>query len=417
LPVLITLLGSFVVLIAFVAAQGPRVGKGTVILGRDLGGMSSSRAQNTLASAITAQPVPVVLEIQGKAFTVTLADLGLKIDVKKTVSARTRWMWWAGGDDDGPIVAEFEQSRLGMVVSTLESSLALPKNAAFVAEGDRVRLEESRAGQDVDTEKLKQVILASLISPGTTVVVPVKDEGPSLTTEQARAMNINRLLATYTTKFVIDGSRSENIKLAAARIDGAIVAPGERFSFNTRVGPRDAEHGYHEAHVFVGDHIEDGFGGGVCQVSTTLYNSVLLANLDVVERHNHSMTVDYVPLGRDAAVAYGALDFAFRNSTPGHLLISSDVKSGTITFRVFGDGPERKILIESRVLSKTDFQIEVQLDPKLPPGKREVTAGKPGYRVVTYKTVMDGNRVVKKDVLSYSTYRPMKQVIKEGTRI
>jgi vancomycin resistance protein YoaR len=417
LPAIIAALVSFIIFGAFVAAQGPRVSRGTVLLGIDFSGMSARKAESLLKDVYGSRPVSLVLEMQGKSINTTLADSGLKIDFKKTIARNTRWMWWRGNGAREEIAADFDAEKFFAIVTQVESSLELPRDARFVVEGDRVTLAGSAVGQDVDVEKLKHELISAVATTHKTIVVPVKTETPRLTTDKARAMNINRLIGSYTTKFVIDGARSENIKLAASKMDGTIVAPGERFSFNDVVGPRDEEHGYHEAHVFVGDHIEDGFGGGVCQVSTTLYNTAVLANLEILERHNHSMTVDYVPLGRDAAVAYGALDFEFRNNTKNHLMVSADVKPGTVTFRIFGDSPETRIAIESKVLSKTNFETEVVRDPKLPAGRREVAAGKPGYQVVTYKAVMDGDRVVTRSVMSYSTYKPMKQVIKEGTRI
>lgn len=143
-------------------------------------------------------------------------------------------------------------------------------------------------------------------------------------------------IAQYSTYF--DSSltnRTENIRLAAKALDGKLLAPGERFSFNESVGERTAEAGYKEALIIEGDVFTPGLGGGVCQVSSNLYNAVILANLEILERHHHTLPISYVPPGQDATVAYAILDFKFRNSTDAYLLIRSFVEGNTLTFQLY----------------------------------------------------------------------------------
>lgn len=144
------------------------------------------------------------------------------------------------------------------------------------------------------------------------------------------------LIAQYSTQFDENQvNRSENIRLAAKALDGKVLAPGERFSFNNSVGERTAEAGYKEAMIIVGDAYEPGLGGGVCQVSSTLYNAVEIANLQILERHAHSLPVVYVPSGQDATVSYPILDFRFKNNTDSNILIRSYVEEGTLTFKLY----------------------------------------------------------------------------------
>lgn len=143
-------------------------------------------------------------------------------------------------------------------------------------------------------------------------------------------------IAQYSTHFdSTQVNRTENIRLAAKALDGKLLAPGERFSFNKSVGERVAEAGYKEALIIQGNTFTPGLGGGVCQVSSTLYNVVLLAHLEILERHRHSLPVNYVPPGRDATVSFPILDFKFKNSTDAHLLIRSFVAENTLTFQLF----------------------------------------------------------------------------------
>ena len=144
-------------------------------------------------------------------------------------------------------------------------------------------------------------------------------------------------IAQYSTRFDTSlVNRTENIRLAAKTLDGKQLAPGERFSFNESVGRRTAEAGYKEAMIIVGDKFTPGLGGGVCQVSSNLYNAVFLAGLEILERHHHTLPVDYVPPGRDATVSFPFLDFKFRNITNTYLLIRSFVEGNTLTFQLFG---------------------------------------------------------------------------------
>lgn len=143
-------------------------------------------------------------------------------------------------------------------------------------------------------------------------------------------------IAQYSTRF--DSTlvnRTENIRLAAKALDGKLLAPGEGFSFNKSVGERTVKAGYKEALIIEGNIFTLGLGGGVCQVSSTLYNAVILAHLEILERHRHSLPVNYVPSGQDATVAFPSLDFKFRNSTDAYLLIRCSVKENTLTFKLY----------------------------------------------------------------------------------
>lgn len=144
-------------------------------------------------------------------------------------------------------------------------------------------------------------------------------------------------IAQYSTHF--DSTlvnRTENIRLAAKALDGKLLAPGERFSFNQSVGERTAHAGYKVALIIEGNTYTPGLGGGVCQVSSNLYNAAILAHLEILERHGHSLPVDYVPTGQDATVSFNSLDFRFRNNTDAYLLIRSFVEGNTLTFQLYG---------------------------------------------------------------------------------
>lgn len=150
------------------------------------------------------------------------------------------------------------------------------------------------------------------------------------------------MIGTYTTEFnPLNLSRSKNLTLAAAALDGKLINPGEVLSYNKTVGPRWPSRGYEKAIIFQNGEMVEDYGGGVCQVSTTLYNAAVAAGLQIVERHHHSLPVPYVPDGFDATVSYGTLDMRFRNSTQDLLSIATAVQGSRLTISLYRIEPPR----------------------------------------------------------------------------
>lgn len=145
------------------------------------------------------------------------------------------------------------------------------------------------------------------------------------------------ILAEYSSNYVNNPNRTTNLKLASAKINGTVIYPGETFSFNRVVGERTAAKGYKPAPIFAGSGTQDGVGGGICQVASTMFNTALLSNVQIVERHQHSQRVGYVPLGRDAAIYWGSQDFKWKNNTAYPIKISVTVQDGVITCKFISD--------------------------------------------------------------------------------
>lgn len=145
----------------------------------------------------------------------------------------------------------------------------------------------------------------------------------------------SHLYASYTSNYVNNANRTTNLRIASKAINGTIIEPGETFSFNKVVGQRTTAKGYKKAHVFSGSNTTMGVGGGVCQVASTMFNTALLANVSIVERHQHSQRVTYVPLGRDAAIQWGSADFKWKNNTGTPIMIKMSVKNGKISCKFY----------------------------------------------------------------------------------
>jgi len=220
-------------------------------------------------------------------------------------------------------------------------------------------------------------------------------------------------LSTFTTNyFHAVSSQEANIALTARRMRGIIVEPGEVFSFNKTLGPYTEERGYGAGRTFFGDRIGTTTGGGVCQVASTLYNAVLLANLRVVERTPHSMTVPYLEPGRDATIFYGVYDFKFQNDTAEPIMIWATTADRHLTVSLYGRRRPPRVEIRTEILATWPPPVEIVADPTLAAGREEViTPGTRGVRSHTW-LVVDGKPC--RD-LGVDEYLPLPRHIRRGT--
>lgn len=225
-------------------------------------------------------------------------------------------------------------------------------------------------------------------------------------------------LSSFSTRFnTAEINRSRNLCLAASTLNGTMLKPGEIVSFNKIIGPRTLETGFNEALVIVGGKFLPGVGGGICQVSTTLYNACLLAGLNIVERHQHNMAVAYVPLGRDATVSYGAQDFRFQNNTDAPLYIRSVTNGGIITVNIYGNlTNKQKITLNTVVDGTIPFKEVHVVDDTLAPGEVKVEhSGINGYSVRAFRSFYDADgKLIKQELLSTNHYLTLDEIIHTG---
>ncbi len=254
-------------------------------------------------------------------------------------------------------------------------------------------------------------------SAGIEATLAVKPAPATLTSADLK--QINGELGGFSTHFGGTGlNRGSNIALAASHINGTLLAPGEIFSYNKVVGPRDGSSGFKDAPVIIKGELVPGVGGGVCQVSSTLYNAVLLSDLKIVRRSHHAFPVHYLPAGRDATVVDGAIDFQFQNNTPAPIYVAASARGGRLSFRIFGKHtPGREVSIELANHTTLPSSVETLSDPSLPAGRRVVKVkGHLGHRVTVYRVVRDNGTLVRKELISHDHYRPFPTVVLVGTR-
>ncbi len=252
------------------------------------------------------------------------------------------------------------------------------------------------------------------------ITIPLKITTPKVTTNQIGTEAFPNRLGTFTTYFsTADGNRTSNIKLATRKINGVVLMPGETFSYNKVVGKRTAAAGFKSAHAFSGGKVVDEIGGGICQVSSTLYNTVLLANLQIVERRNHHFNTGYVKPGTDATVAWGGVDFKFKNSRNYPIKIVGSVSGGSVKIDIYGLKQENEydVVIESQILQRTARKVVYQDDANLAKGQQKVIqSGYDGIKSKTYKVLKQNGQVVSRTLLSTDTYNTQNKIIAVGTK-
>lgn len=243
---------------------------------------------------------------------------------------------------------------------------------------------------------------------------------PRVTINQIGSEAFPDQLATFTTRYdVSDRDRTTNLEIACQKLNGKVILTGETFSYNQTLGPRTAAAGYKNGKVYEGGEIVDGIGGGICQISSTLYNTVLLSNLEIVERRNHQFVTSYLPAGRDATVVYGAIDFKFKNTRTFPVRIVANAKNGIATVSMFGMKEENEYTFSfnTKTIASIPFTTKYEEDATLEAGTEKVKRkGVNGLKTETYITKMLNGKVVSTTLLSKDTYDAMAKVIVKSTK-
>ena len=226
------------------------------------------------------------------------------------------------------------------------------------------------------------------------------------------------LLATFSTRYVNNKNRTTNLRLAAEKINGTVLLVGDEFSYNKVVGERTIQAGYKQAATFSNGMVVDGLGGGICQISSTLYDAVVMANLEVTERRNHQFVTSYLPAGKDATVVYGSQDFKFKNTRKYPIRITATVEGGVATISVWGikEEIEYDISIETQKTATISYTTQYIQDSSLAAGKQVVKqSGHNGSKVDSYKVMRLNGEVISRTLLSKDTYNAMKRIVRVGT--
>lgn len=286
----------------------------------------------------------------------------------------------------------------------------------IIKDDGSVTIKESEIGRYMDINEAKDLINLDILHEDK-IELPVYKTEPKIYSNYYDG--INKKLGDFETDYSSSvKNRKENIRLAALKFNNMKLNPGDEISFNDVVGEISEKTGFKSATVIVGGEYESGIGGGICQVSTTLYNSLILSDLEITERHNHSRPIHYVDLGTDAAVARGYKDLKFKNNTNNPILILSEANGEKLNFKVLGNGSDRdyEVKIIPQLLGTVSPGVNTIYSDALPDGESTVReSGARGYSYKTYKEIIKNGEVVDKKEISKSYYLPKDKVVVVGT--
>ena len=271
-------------------------------------------------------------------------------------------------------------------------------------------------GIDFDLEAAKEILKEEKEE----YIITLTITQPQKTTADIGTEAFPDKLSTFSTRYdATNITRTTNLQIAVNKINGVVVMPGETFSYNKTLGKRTYEAGYKDAAGYSGGKVVQMLGGGICQISSTLYDAVVYANLEIVERHNHAFTTSYVGAGKDATVVYGSLDFQFKNSRKYPIKIESYIQNGIATVNIYGikEENEYEIEISTTILNYIPYSVIYEDDATLERGKEEVTqGGQQGCKSITYKILKQNGKEISRSVLSTDTYSAMNKYITRGTK-
>ncbi len=404
---------------------------GVRLAGLDMGGRSRQQVE-WLASGWQKdyQQRNLLLAHEGEKVAISAAELDLKLDTGR--AAETVWLVGRHGSlwerlseiyQAQVYGAEFwpelsyRQDKMDALLDYWSNRLDKPAKNAYLSVAAGGLVSDER-GFRVNRESLRRQILQAF-SRGDVqeLEIPTEEVRPEVTQEELAKAGTLHLWGSFVTRFnPKDSNRSTNVALAAKAIDGVLLKPGGEFSFNKAVGPRVVERGFREAPEIVDGELVPGVGGGICQVSSTLYNAALLSGLAIQERTNHAKPLSYVQMGRDATVVYGELDFRFVNDSDSPLLVRSEVIGDRLYVGFFGKMPlQKEFELVSLDQERVDPNTVEKFDRTLAPGEVKIEKqGDSGWRIRTVRLVKEKGKPVMSEDLGRDFYWPDDKVVKFG---
>lgn len=295
-----------------------------------------------------------------------------------------------------------------------------PRDATFVADdAGRVAVVPAMAGVELDVAATARRLLDAALSPGArTAALAVRTAAPTLTTAEARGLGITRVLASYSSAYAGSADRIHNLRLAVSLLDAAVVRSGETFSLNARIGERTERRGFRAAPVIVNGEYEEGIGGGVSQVATTVFNAAWEAGLKITERAPHALYIARYPVGRDATLNYPDLDLKFVNDTGRPLVVRAFSGAFGIAVSIYGAPTGRRVVSETGDVEVTGpVPVKRVPDATLTVGEEVVDVeGMPPTAVTVTRVVYARDGRVLYDEAWRTSYRGEKRLVRYGTK-
>lgn len=411
---------------------------GITIDGIDVGGLSKEEAMELLTGTHGADAAnqELVLYFEDEEWPCTFQEIGAEYQVKQAVDiaynlgrtgtekekAKMASSLMKHGEE---IPLEFTYDKIKLQDKLIEIGAEFEQdaqNSTLTRSGGKFVITKEAEGRKMNLEGTMLNVESVMESKkGGRAAIVADMTQPEITYEDNQY--VTDLLGSYSTKYTAyDKNRNTNLEVGCNYLNGTMIAPGEVFSAMEGLGEQTYARGYRDAGVYVNGKVEAGMGGGVCQITTTLYNAAIYAELEIVERHPHSMTVGYVPLGRDAAVADTYKDLKIKNDTEYPVYLEASAANGVLKVNLYGHEihdagreVEFQTVYEGTIAKPDEIVTE---DSEKPEGEREITHnGRTGAKVSVYKIVQENGKQVSKEWFSSSSYRAVADEVTVGTKV
>lgn len=406
----------------------------------DVSGMTSKEAEDAIRDyADEVSQKQITLRTEDASIKTTAADLGFTYDCGDSVNTavsyghkgnlieryRQKLQIDSGEKKQLSLSTAIDESKVRDFLKANEASLVKePVDGTLKRENGGFTFVAGKEGHSLDldssVEAVSEFVSSGKCNDSDTVTLVTKAKKPRGTEEELQA--VKDVLGTYSTDFsTSSAARAQNVENGASKINGTLLYPGESFSVAKALNPMTAENGYAPAPSYENGTTVETYGGGICQVSTTLYNAVIRSELKVLTRAAHSMLVHYVQPSEDAAIAGFAKDFQFENSLDYPVYIEGVTSGGIITFTVYGKetrDPSRTVEFESETLETIDPETTFTADSSLPVGTVSRTGSSPksGLKACLWKIVKENGKEVSRTAINHSTYAPTNTSYVVGTK-
>lgn len=377
--------------------EGKKIFKNISVENIDIGGLTYKEALKEINKYYKEKDI--IINYDGKSWTLRPDEIELSYNIEKALSEAYDYTETENrfenikrktglifkGNHNIELKATYNETKLSNFIENIckEIDISVTQASVEIKDSGEIIRTPSKEGKEVQKIKLKEDIYNMICDKKIkSLNLPVKIVNPTITTEDIQS--INTVLGQFSTSFNEHNSRGSNIHVAGKSTSDKLIMPYEMFSYNKATGARNWVNGYKSAKVIIGGKYVNGEGGGVCQVSTTIYNAALLSGMRIEEVHNHTMPSRYVPRGRDAAVSYGYTDFKFKNPYSHPIYIKNIVSNGAITSKIYGCSQDRE-----KLYIKTEEKIE-----------------KTNIIVKTYRVYLDEeNNKIREELIATSKYK------------
>ena len=376
----------------------------------------------------------ITIKTAAKAYSLDYAKLNAKYDIEEVVKKAFDYGKSNNLIEKYKIIKAAKEYKLNLkfvydpkpvneLIAAMKKEIDItPVDGSISFSDGKFSVVADKKGAKLNDTELSKTILSKINgdvkSPNISVDAPIEVLQANLTKEKLDTLNTK--ISSYTTNFSTSSyERSTNITLATKSINGKLLMPGQEFSFNQTVGQRTSARGYQVAPVIVGTKVEADFGGGICQVSTTLYNAVIRANIIASERHPHTMPSHYMGPAMDATVDWGNLDYKFVNTLAFPVYIEAYVNNKNIYFNIYSNSSltNRTYDMVNEVYATIQPGVKYVDDPTMPEGQTaQEQSPSVGIKAKAYKNTYENGKLIEHKQIADDYYKPIDEIIKKGTK-